>query len=36
MKSAPFAYDAPETLAGAVGLLAEHGSDAKILAGGQS
>ena len=36
MKSAPFAYDAPETLEGAVALLAEHGSDAKLLAGGQS
>lgn len=36
MKSAPFAYDAPETLDEAVALLAEHGSEAKILAGGQS
>jgi carbon-monoxide dehydrogenase medium subunit len=36
MKSAPFAYDAPETVDAAVALLAEHGSDAKVLAGGQS
>jgi aerobic carbon-monoxide dehydrogenase medium subunit len=36
MKSAPFAYDAPETIDAAVALLAEHGSDAKVLAGGQS
>jgi carbon-monoxide dehydrogenase medium subunit len=36
MKSAPFAYDAPETVDEAVALLAEHASDAKILAGGQS
>jgi aerobic carbon-monoxide dehydrogenase medium subunit len=36
MKSAPFAYDAPRTVDAAVALLAEHGADAKILAGGQS
>ena len=36
MKSAPFAYDTPETVEEAVNLLKEHGSDAKILAGGQS
>ena len=36
MKSAPFAYDAPETIDAAVALLAEYGADAKLLAGGQS
>lgn len=36
MKPAPFAYEAPETLAEAQRILAEAGSDAKILAGGQS
>lgn len=36
MKSAPFAYDAPKTVEAAVALLAEHGPDAKLLAGGQS
>ena len=36
MKPAPFAYHAPETVADAVGLLREHGDDAKPLAGGQS
>ena len=36
MKPAPFEYHAPETVADAVGLLAEHGDDAKALAGGQS
>lgn len=36
MKPAPFAYDAPETLDEALVLLAEHGDDAKVLAGGQS
>lgn len=36
MKAAPFAYHRPDTVADAVGLLAEHGDDAKILAGGQS
>lgn len=36
MKPAPFAYDAPETLEEALGLLAREGEDAKVLAGGQS
>ncbi len=36
MKSAAFAYDAPERLDEAVALLREHGAEAKILAGGQS
>ena len=36
MKSAPFAYDAPETVEQAVALLVEQGPDAKLLAGGQS
>ncbi|WP_419925569.1 FAD binding domain-containing protein [Candidatus Poriferisocius sp.] len=36
MKPASFDYHAPETVADAVGLLAEHGDDAKLLAGGQS
>ena len=36
MKAAPFAYGTPETVEEAVDLLKEHGSDAKILAGGQS
>ncbi len=36
MKPAPFQYHAPETVADAVGLLAEHGDGAKPLAGGQS
>ncbi len=36
MKPAPFAYDAPTTPEEAVALLAEHGDDAKVLAGGQS
>ncbi|MCC7105725.1 MAG: xanthine dehydrogenase family protein subunit M [Chloroflexi bacterium] len=36
MKSAPFAYDAPDRIEGALALLQEYGSDAKILAGGQS
>jgi carbon-monoxide dehydrogenase medium subunit len=36
MKSAAFAYDAPDRLDEAVALLQEHGSEAKILAGGQS
>ena len=36
MKPAPFAYDAPETLDEAVALLAQHGDEAKVLAGGQS
>ena len=36
MKSAPFDYAAPATVDEAVGLLAEHGDEAKVLAGGQS
>jgi carbon-monoxide dehydrogenase medium subunit len=36
VKPAPFAYDAPTTPDEAVGLLAEHGDEAKVLAGGQS
>lgn len=36
MKPAPFAYQAPKTLEQALTLLAEHGDDAKLLAGGQS
>ncbi|RME84332.1 MAG: xanthine dehydrogenase family protein subunit M [Caldilineae bacterium] len=36
MKPAPFKYHAPTTVDEVVGLLAEHGYDAKILAGGQS
>jgi carbon-monoxide dehydrogenase medium subunit len=36
MKPAPFEYLAPDTLEEALELLAEHGSEAKILAGGQS
>lgn len=36
MKAAPFAYHRADTVADAVGLLAEYGDDAKILAGGQS
>jgi carbon-monoxide dehydrogenase medium subunit len=36
VKPAPFEYHAPETTADAVGLLAEHGDEAKPLAGGQS
>ena len=36
MKAAPFDYHAPETVAEAAGLLAEHGDEAKVLAGGQS
>ena len=36
MKSAAFAYDAPERLDEAIALLREHGAEAKILAGGQS
>jgi len=31
-----FAYERPETLNGALALLAEHGEDAKVLAGGHS
>ena len=36
MKPAPFEYKAPATTEEAVDLLAEHGWDAKLLAGGQS
>jgi carbon-monoxide dehydrogenase medium subunit len=36
MKPAPFEYRAPDTLEEALELLTEHGSEAKILAGGQS
>jgi carbon-monoxide dehydrogenase medium subunit len=36
MKPAPFAYFAPASLDEALALLAEHGYDAKLLAGGQS
>lgn len=36
MKPAPFAYIAPRTLEEACAALAEHGEDAKVLAGGQS
>ncbi|MEJ0071095.1 MAG: FAD binding domain-containing protein [Pseudomonadota bacterium] len=36
MKPAAFAYEAPRTRDAALALLAEHGEDGKILAGGQS
>ena len=36
MKPPPFDYCAPTTTAEALALLAEHGADAKIIAGGQS
>ncbi|HEY0555818.1 MAG TPA: xanthine dehydrogenase family protein subunit M [Thermoanaerobaculia bacterium] len=36
MKPAPFAYQAPVSLEAALELLARHGGEAKILAGGQS
>ena len=36
MKPAPFAYHRPDTLDGALALLAAHGTEAKPLAGGQS
>jgi carbon-monoxide dehydrogenase medium subunit len=36
MKPAAFDYAAPATLAEAIGLLAAHGDEAKLLAGGQS
>jgi carbon-monoxide dehydrogenase medium subunit len=36
VKAAPFVYHAPETVDEVVALLAEHGDDAKLLAGGQS
>src|SRR5215212_5721253 len=36
VKPAPFDYEAPTTVDEAVSLLAQHGDDAKVLAGGQS
>jgi carbon-monoxide dehydrogenase medium subunit len=36
MYSPPFEYASPEAVDEAVGLLAEHGDEAKVLAGGQS
>src|SRR3989441_5465155 len=36
MKPAPFEYLAPRTVPEAVSLLARHGEEAKLLAGGQS
>lgn len=36
MKPAPFEYYAPESIPEVLDLLAEHGYDAKVLAGGQS
>jgi carbon-monoxide dehydrogenase medium subunit len=36
MIPAPFDYHAPATLAEAIGLLQQHGEDAKVLSGGQS
>jgi hypothetical protein len=36
MKPAPFEYHAPDSLEHALALMAEHGGDAKLLAGGQS
>lgn len=36
MKPAPFAYHDPRTLAEVLGLLQQHGENAKLLAGGQS
>jgi carbon-monoxide dehydrogenase medium subunit len=36
MKPAPFEYVAPDSLEQAVSLTAQHGADAKLLAGGQS
>ncbi len=36
MKPPPFSYHRPETLEETLALLAEHGSDASVLAGGQS
>ena len=36
MKPPPFEYHAPETVEEALALLAEHGDEAKVLAGGQS
>ena len=36
MKPAPFDYEAPDSLPEALALLARHGGEAKLLAGGQS
>jgi carbon-monoxide dehydrogenase medium subunit len=36
MIPAPFDYHAPQSLAEAIGLLQQHGDDAKVLSGGQS
>jgi len=36
MKNPPFAYSAPDSIEGVLALLAEHGDEAKIIAGGQS
>src|SRR2546422_6801399 len=36
MKPAPFSYFAPGSLEEAVGLLSQHGEEAKVIAGGQS
>jgi CO/xanthine dehydrogenase FAD-binding subunit len=36
MKPAPFEYVAPDSLEEAISITAQHGSDAKLLAGGQS
>ncbi len=36
MKAPPFTYHRPDSLDDALALLAEHGDDAKVLAGGQS
>jgi CO/xanthine dehydrogenase FAD-binding subunit len=36
MKPPPFRYERPETIEEAAALLAEHGDEAKVLAGGQS
>lgn len=36
MKPAPFDFESPTNLAGVLNLLAAHGDDARILAGGQS
>jgi CO/xanthine dehydrogenase FAD-binding subunit len=36
MKPPPFEYSAPDTLEEVLALLAEHGDEAKVLAGGQS
>jgi carbon-monoxide dehydrogenase medium subunit len=36
VKPAPFRYECPETVEEAAALLAEHGDEAKVLAGGQS